>query len=51
VYAAYDGVYIGVALLWLRIVDGAPITTWDVVGVAVALSGMGIIVWGGWART
>ena len=51
VYAAYGGVYIGVALLWLWIVDDAPITRWDVVGVAVAISGMGIIVWNGWERT
>ncbi len=51
VYAAYGGVYIAVALLWLWKVDGAPITMWDIVGVTVALTGMGIIVWGGWART
>ncbi len=43
VYAAYGGVYIGVALLWLWIVDGIRPTAWDVAGVAVALTGMGII--------
>lgn len=48
VYAAYGGVYIAVALLWLWGVDGAPLTAWDVIGVAVALLGMSIIVWGGW---
>jgi small multidrug resistance family-3 protein len=48
VYAAYGGVYIGVALLWLWKVDGAQLTRWDVTGAAVALAGMGIIVWGGW---
>ncbi|MFO0315340.1 MAG: hypothetical protein ACK50G_02800, partial [bacterium] len=36
-------VYIGVALLWLWIVDGIRPTAWDVAGVAVALTGMGII--------
>lgn len=28
-YAAYGGVYIGVALLWLRVVDGVALTRWD----------------------
>ncbi len=48
VYAAYGGVYIAVALIWLWRVDGVPPTPWDVTGAAVALIGMGIIVWGGW---
>jgi small multidrug resistance family-3 protein len=48
VYAAYGGVYVAVALLWLWRIDGATITIWDVTGVAVALLGMSIIVWGGW---
>lgn len=43
VYAAYGGVYIAVALGWLWLVDGIRPTTWDVVGVAVALVGMSII--------
>jgi small multidrug resistance family-3 protein len=50
VYAAYGGVYVAVALFWLWRVDRVPLTAWDVVGAAVAISGMGIIVWGGWAR-
>lgn len=48
VYAAYGGVYIAVALVWLWRVDGVALTRWDVAGAATALSGMGIIVWGGW---
>lgn len=44
VYAAYGGVYIGVALVWLWLVDQVRPTTWDVLGAAVALAGMGIIV-------
>ena len=48
VYAAYGGVYVAVALIWLWRVDGAALSVWDVTGVAVALLGMGIIVWGGW---
>lgn len=45
VYAAYGGVYIGVAILWLWAVDGVRPTSWDLFGAAVALFGMGIIVW------
>jgi small multidrug resistance family-3 protein len=44
VYAAYGGVYIGVALVWLWAVEGIRPTLWDGVGAAVALVGMGIIV-------
>ncbi|MFA0086594.1 YnfA family protein [Vibrio sp. 10N.222.51.C12] len=43
VYAAYGGVYISVALLWLWVVDGEKPTTWDLVGGSVALIGMAII--------
>lgn len=43
VYAAYGGVYIGMALLWLWVVDGLRPTPWDLVGAAVALVGMGLI--------
>ncbi|MGH8241964.1 MAG: YnfA family protein [Steroidobacteraceae bacterium] len=43
VYAAYGGVYIGVAILWLWVVDGHRPTQWDLLGAAVALVGMSII--------
>ncbi|MGA0583857.1 MAG: YnfA family protein [Castellaniella sp.] len=43
VYAAYGGVYITTAILWLWAVDGIRPTSWDLVGGAVALAGMGII--------
>ena len=43
VYAAYGGVYIGVAILWLWAVDGIRPTVWDALGSAVALAGMAII--------
>ncbi|MET0379086.1 MAG: YnfA family protein [Spongiibacteraceae bacterium] len=42
-YAAYGGMYIAVALLWLWRVDGITPTRWDIVGAAVALIGMAII--------
>jgi small multidrug resistance family-3 protein len=48
VYAAYGGVYIAVALVWLWKVDGVALTAWDLTGAGVALVGMSIIVWGGW---
>jgi small multidrug resistance family-3 protein len=48
VYAAYGGVYVAFALLWLWKVDGVVLTTWDLTGAAVTLVGMSIIVWGGW---
>lgn len=48
VYAAYGGVYVAVALVWLWRVDRVAVTTWDLAGAAVAIAGMGIIVWGGW---
>lgn len=43
-YAAYGGVYICVALAWLRIVEGISLTRWDIAGGVVALAGMLIIV-------
>ena len=43
VYAAYGGVYIFVAILWLWAVDGIKPSLWDLVGSLVALCGMAII--------
>ncbi|GEA50825.1 UPF0060 membrane protein [Vibrio inusitatus NBRC 102082] len=43
VYAAYGGVYISVALIWLWLVDGEKPTTWDIIGGSIALVGMAII--------
>lgn len=50
VYAAYGGVYIFTALLWLRVVEGEKLTVYDWLGAAVALCGMLIIV-AGWGRS
>lgn len=44
VYAAYGGIYIGVAILWLWLVDGIRPTLWDMVGSGVALLGAAIII-------
>ena len=43
IYAAYGGVYIGVAIFWLWLVDGIRPTAWDLLGAAVAMLGMAII--------
>ena len=43
VYAAYGGMYISVAILWLWTVDGIRPSAWDVAGVVVTLAGMSII--------
>ncbi len=43
VYAAYGGVYIGVAILWLWAVDQIRPTAWDLAGAGVALLGMALI--------
>ena len=42
-YAAYGGMYVAMALCWLRWVNGVPLTRWDVLGAAVAIAGMAII--------
>lgn len=46
VYAAYGGVYVFMALLWLWGVDGVRPDRWDVIGGVVAVVGMGIIMFG-----
>jgi small multidrug resistance family-3 protein len=43
VYAAYGGVYVGTAILWLWAVDKVKPTTTDWLGAAVCLLGMAII--------
>jgi small multidrug resistance family-3 protein len=42
-YAAYGGVYVVVALIWLWRVDGVAPTRWDLVGGGICLVGMAII--------
>lgn len=43
VYAAYGGVYIFMAILWLWVIEGIRPTFWDLLGSAIALLGMAII--------
>lgn len=49
VYAAYGGVYVCTALLWLRFIDGVKLSLYDWSGALIALCGMLIIV-AGWGR-
>ena len=51
VYAAYGGVYIFTALVWLRFVDGVRLSLTDWLGASIALIGMGIIVIGWQTRS
>ncbi len=46
IYAAYGGVYIGVAIMWLWLVESIQPTTTDWIGVAVCFVGVAIIILG-----
>lgn len=46
VYAAYGGVFIVLALLWGRFVDGFEADRWDLIGALVCLVGVGLIMFG-----
>jgi small multidrug resistance family-3 protein len=45
-YAAYGGVYVAVAMVWLWMVEGQVPTASDIVGATVSVSGMAIILLG-----
>ena len=45
-YASYGGIYVATALVWLWLVDGQQPDRWDLLGGAVAITGMGIIAFG-----
>lgn len=47
IYAAYGGIYVVTALLWLRFVDGVRLSPFDWLGALLGLIGMLIIV-SGW---
>jgi small multidrug resistance family-3 protein len=42
-YAAYGGVYVSIALVWLWLVEGVAPDRWDLAGGVVTLVGMSII--------
>lgn len=45
-YAAYGGIYILSALVWLWLVEGVRPDRWDVLGAVVCLAGSAIILYG-----
>ncbi len=45
-YAAYGGVYIAAALVWLWAAEGVRPDRWDLVGAAICLAGAAVIVFG-----
>ena len=45
-YAAYGGVYILAALLWLWLAEGVRPDRWDVLGAAITLAGAAVILFG-----
>lgn len=44
IYAAYGGIYIFTALLWLRYVDQVSLTRWDLLGGVVVILGALLII-------
>lgn len=44
IYAAYGGIYIFSALMWLQYVDQVMLSRWDVLGGAIVLIGAAIII-------
>ncbi len=44
IYAAYGGIYIFTALMWLRFVDQVAITRWDILGGLIVLCGASLII-------
>lgn len=49
IYAAYGGVYVLTALLWLRWVDGIKLSQSDWLGAAIVFSGLLVLV-SGWGQ-
>ncbi|RYY39717.1 MAG: YnfA family protein [Sphingomonadales bacterium] len=45
-YAAYGGIYIVTALLWLWLAEGARPDRWDLLGAVLCLGGAAVILWG-----
>ena len=45
-YAAYGGIYIGTALVWLWLLEGQRPDRWDVTGTALCIAGAAVILWG-----
>jgi small multidrug resistance family-3 protein len=46
IYAAYGGVYVSVAIIWLWFIDAVRPTIWDLAGAALCLTCMAVIILG-----
>jgi len=46
VYAAYGGIFIGLAMVWGWGIDGVRPDRWDLIGAALALVGVAVILYG-----
>ena len=44
IYAAYGGIYIFTALIWLRFVDQIALSRWDLLGGTIVLIGASLII-------
>ncbi len=44
IYAAYGGIYIFTALIWLRFVDQVALSRWDLLGGIIVLIGASLII-------
>ena len=44
IYAAYGGIYIFTALIWLRFVDQVTLSRWDLLGGTIVLIGASLII-------
>jgi len=45
-YAAYGGVYVAVAIVWMWLVEGQVPDRWDITGGLICVTGMSVIVFG-----
>ena len=46
VYAAYGGVYVTTAIMWLWLIEGVQPNRWDIAGIIIVLIGMSTIMLG-----
>ena len=44
IYAAYGGIYIATALMWLKYIDGVSLSRWDILGGLVVIAGALVII-------
>ncbi len=50
-YAAYGGVYVTIAVVWLWLVNGQRPDRWDLIGSAITIVGMAVIAFGPHAKS